>query len=151
MLEVGQLCSREPPQALCSREPPQDRQGGRAVHGWCVSAGWYRLKKASVGFSGTLKNVAGLIHGVLLKSTVVGIFTPQGSTNARNQFYFFPEKQDSLLCLNFVVRGTLTAMPLTAPLLVEAAEMPGLFFSEVGLTQLRKRPISPSIQTFYVF
>lgn len=65
-------------------QPTVDRQGGRAMHGLCTS-----VSGCSSG-EPELKEVAGLIHGALSKSTMVGISTPQKYKNARNQHLFFP-------------------------------------------------------------
>ena len=47
-------------------QPTVDRQGGRAMHGLCTSVSAYSSGEPE------LKDVAGLIHGALSKSTMVG-------------------------------------------------------------------------------
>lgn len=65
-------------------QPSVDRAGRAAMHGSCTSVMWYSSGEPE------LKDVAGLIHGALSKSNMVGISTPQKYKNARNQHLFFP-------------------------------------------------------------
>ena len=54
------------------------------MHGSCASTSGYSSGEPEV------KDIAGLIHGSLSKSTMVGIATPQKYKSARNQHLFSP-------------------------------------------------------------
>lgn len=97
--DVGQswACRHRGPKArdgwvLCSLGPPSNPGGrqGRGDTPGLRSAGWYGLRKACVQLSGVLQ--AGLIHGVVLRSTTIGVFKPQKSANTINQHFNFSLK-----------------------------------------------------------
>ena len=73
---------------------PTGGQGGRAMHGSCASASGYSSGEPEV------KDIAGLIHGALSKSTMVGIATPQKyKLQEISTLFSPPEEQGSLFCL----------------------------------------------------